>query len=96
VELALPFHQKNPFIYAVSFKIYHIAGLPTGLTQRRRSEGRGSNFAVQPSPKPRRKKLCTVCGAEGVQNRYCRSCAVEVSRETMVRVALIGHEAEDF
>ena len=40
---------------------------------------------------PRRPKLCQVCGAEGVQNRYCRSCAVEVSRENMAQVALIGH-----
>jgi len=29
--------------------------------------------------------------AKGIQNRYCKSCAVEVSRETMVQVALIGH-----
>jgi hypothetical protein len=35
--------------------------------------------------------ICQVCGAEGVNNRYCRSCAVEVSRETMAQAALIGH-----
>src|SRR5882762_2401023 len=66
-------------------------GVPTRLTQRRRSEGRGSNFAMQPSPVPRRKKICMVCGAEGVQKSYCRSCAVEVSRNNMAQVALIGH-----
>jgi CRISPR-associated endonuclease Cas1 len=38
-----------------------------------------------------RKKICEVCGAEGIQNRYCRSCAVEVSRDNMAQVALIGH-----
>jgi CRISPR-associated endonuclease Cas1 len=65
--------------------------VPTRLTQRRRSEGRGKNFAAQSKSVPRREKICEVCGAEGVQNRYCRSCGVEVSRETMVRVALIGH-----
>jgi hypothetical protein len=36
---------------------------------------------------PKRIKLCEVCGAEGVHNRYCKSCAVEVSRDTMAQVA---------
>jgi hypothetical protein len=44
------------------------------------------------NPTPRRTKVCEVCGAEGVKNRYCKSCAVEVSRENMAQVALIGHE----
>ncbi|MBZ5658010.1 MAG: CRISPR-associated endonuclease Cas1 [Acidobacteriia bacterium] len=65
--------------------------VPTRLTQRRRSEGRGNKFSAQVNPVPRQGKICEVCGAEGVQNRYCRSCAVEVSRETMAQVALIGH-----
>jgi hypothetical protein len=65
--------------------------VPTRLTQRRRSEGRGNNFGARPSRVPPRKRICEVCGAEGVQNRYCRSCAVEVSRENMAQVALIGH-----
>jgi len=64
---------------------------PTRLTQRHRSEGRGNQFAAQAILAPHRPKLCQVCGAEGVQNRYCRSCAVEVSRENMAQVALIGH-----
>jgi hypothetical protein len=67
------------------------AAVPTRLTQRRRSEGRGNNFAMQPGPILRRQKICEVCGAEGVKNRYCRSCAVEVSKENMARVALVGH-----
>jgi CRISPR-associated endonuclease Cas1 len=65
--------------------------VPTRLTQRRRIEGRGNNFAAQADPVPHRKKICEVCGVEGVQNRYCRSCAVDVSREKMAQVALIGH-----
>jgi hypothetical protein len=36
-------------------------------------------------------KVCEICGAEGVKNRYCKSCAVELSRENMTQVALIGH-----
>jgi CRISPR-associated endonuclease Cas1 len=66
-------------------------GLPTRLTQRHRSEGRGNGFRVRANPTPRREKVCEVCGAEGVKHRYCKSCAVEVSRENMAQVALIGH-----
>jgi hypothetical protein len=65
--------------------------LPTPLTQRRRSEGRGNKFLRPAGPMPRQVKICEVCGAEGVKNRYCRSCAVEVAKETMAQVALIGH-----
>src|SRR5215469_8481028 len=64
--------------------------IPTRLTQRHRSEGRGREFALVANP-PRLAKICEVCGAEGVKNRYCRSCAVEVSRANMAQVALIGH-----
>jgi hypothetical protein len=42
-------------------------------------------------PHVRRPRICELCGAEGVKNCYCRSCAVEVSRENMMRTALIGH-----
>jgi CRISPR-associated endonuclease Cas1 len=65
--------------------------VPTRLTQRRRSEGRGTKFVERVNPLPRRMKICEACGAEGVQNRYCSSCAVELSREHMAQVALIGH-----
>jgi CRISPR-associated endonuclease Cas1 len=65
--------------------------LPTRLTQRRKSEGRGNKFELSIKPLPSPTKICEVCGAEGVKNRYCKSCAVEVSRENMAQVALIGH-----
>jgi len=65
--------------------------LPTRLTHRRRSEGRGNDFKVQTISAPRQPKICEVCGAEGVENRYCRSCAVEASRENMAQVGLIAH-----
>jgi hypothetical protein len=64
--------------------------VPTPLTQRHRSEGRDREFALVANP-PRLTKICQVCGAEGVKNRYCRSCAIEVARDTMAQVALIGH-----
>jgi CRISPR-associated endonuclease Cas1 len=63
--------------------------IATRLTQRH--EGRGNTFAMRSNPLPRWAKICKVCGAEGVKNRYCKSCAVEVSRENMAQVALIGH-----
>jgi CRISPR-associated endonuclease Cas1 len=65
--------------------------LPTRLTQRRKSEGRGKKFELRIKLTARPTKICEVCGAEGVQNRYCKSCAVETARENMSRAALIGH-----
>ena len=65
--------------------------LPTRLTHRRRSEGRGNDYRVQTSATPRQVKICEVCGAEEVKNRYCRSRAVDASRGTMAQVALLGH-----
>ncbi len=65
--------------------------LPTRLTQRRKSEGRGNQFELRIKPVPRPSKFCEVCGAEGVKSHYCRACAVEASRETMAQVALMGH-----
>jgi len=64
--------------------------VPTSLTQRRGSEGRGRKIRALANPVPQQIKICEVCGAEGVRNRYCRSCAVEASRETMAKVALMG------
>jgi len=64
--------------------------VPTRLTQRHRSEGRGREVTLVVNL-PRLRKICEVCGAEGVKNRYCRSCAIEVARDTMAQVALIGH-----
>jgi len=50
--------------------------VPTTLTQRRRSEGRGKKYTAQANPTPRQIKICEVCGTDGVRNRYCPSCAV--------------------
>lgn len=65
--------------------------IPTRLTQRRRSEGSGKMFAAVANPAPTQVKVCEVAGAKGVRNRYCPSCAVEVSREHMAQVAVIAH-----
>jgi len=65
--------------------------LPTRLTQRRRTEGRGNAFVMGKNPLPRRGRICEVCGAEEIKGRYCRACAVEASRGHMAQVALFGH-----
>jgi len=65
--------------------------LPTRLTRRRKSEGRGNTFELKIKPIPRSTKICEVCGAEGVKSRYCKVCAVEAARENMAQVALMGH-----
>jgi hypothetical protein len=65
--------------------------VPTRLTQRRRIEGRGNELAPSRSAPAKQIRVCELCGAEGIRKRYCRSCAVELSRENMAQVALIGH-----
>jgi hypothetical protein len=70
---------------------YTGGSLPTRLTQRRRIEGRGNEFTPRGSAVPKRIRVCEVCGAEGIQNHYCRSCAVEVARDNMAQIALYGH-----
>ena len=64
---------------------------PTPLTQRRRTEGRGKVFAARVVAGPRPANICEICGVEGIKKRYWRSCALEVAKETMTQVALIGH-----
>ena len=65
--------------------------LPTRLTQRRRSEGRGNSFKQRGDVTPHHPKICAVCGAEGINSRYCRKCAVEAARKTMADIASFTH-----
>jgi CRISPR-associated endonuclease Cas1 len=67
--------------------------LPTRLTQRRRSEGRGNEFVpgVLVAPYPR--KICPGCGATTQRGRLCPSCGREVSREKLIELAKIGRVA---
>src|SRR5580765_5459336 len=65
--------------------------LPTRLTQRRKSEGRGNTFKLKVKPISRPTKICEVCGTEGVKSRYCKACALEAARDNMAQVALMGH-----
>src|SRR5690242_15997622 len=65
--------------------------VPTRLTQRRKAEGRGKLFATRGIATPKQVRICEACGAEGIENRYCESCAVEISRDTMAQAALTKH-----
>jgi hypothetical protein len=65
--------------------------LPTRLTQRRRSEGRGNTLKLRGDLAPRYLKICSVCGAEGISGRYCRACAVDVAKKAMADVASLSH-----
>jgi CRISPR-associated endonuclease Cas1 len=62
----------------------------TPLTQRRRTEGRGLRYEASKIAVAQPPRVCERCGADGVSNRFCVACMKEVSKETMVEVALIG------
>src|SRR5215469_12290814 len=64
--------------------------LPTRLTQRRRSEGRGKEFVsrqVSAAPPP---KVCPGCGVTTHEGRLCRSCGRKVSGEKLIELAKRG------
>jgi len=65
--------------------------LPTRLSQRRKSEGRGNTFTMRPNIFPRHLKICAECGADGVTGRYCGACAAEAARRTMADIASLSH-----
>jgi CRISPR-associated endonuclease Cas1 len=65
--------------------------LPTPLTQRHRSEGRGNTFRQLGALTPRHQKICADCGTEGINGRYCRECAAEAARRTMADIASLSH-----
>src|SRR5260370_2580634 len=64
--------------------------LPTPLTQRRRSEGRGKEFIPDTEPAPYPRKICPGCGATTHGGRHCPSCGREISREELIESAKIG------
>jgi CRISPR-associated endonuclease Cas1 len=64
--------------------------LPTRLTQRLRSEGRGNEFTVEIASPPYPKKVCLGCGATTRGGRHCPSCGREVSRAELIECAKIG------
>ena len=67
--------------------------VPTRLTQRRRSEGRGNEFVLNTRPAPHPKNICHGCGTSTEGGRHCPTCGREVSREKLVELAKIGRSA---
>jgi len=68
--------------------------LPTRLTQRRRTEGRGKEFTVGTSPAPPRPpKICPGCGANTCEGRLCQNCGREVSKGKLIGLAKQGRVA---
>lgn len=64
--------------------------LPTRLTQRRRTEGRGKEFFLQLKPAPQPSKTCAGCGAATRRGRHCSKCGREVSGNKLIELAKIG------
>lgn len=67
--------------------------LPTRLTNRRRSEGRGKVFVAGVPPAPYPRKICPGCGTTTQRGRLCPSCGREVSREKLIELAKVGRIA---
>ena len=64
--------------------------VPTRLTQRRRSEGRGKQFVTDKTPAPRPKNVCHGCGTETQGGQHCSKCSREVSGEKLTQLAKVG------
>jgi len=64
--------------------------LPTRLTQRRRSEGRGKEFVLDTKTAPHPDKICPGCGATTRLGRNCPKCGREISREKLIELAKVG------
>jgi CRISPR-associated endonuclease Cas1 len=64
--------------------------LPTRLTQRRRSAGRGKQFVADTTPASHPKNVCPGCGATTRLGRHCPKCGREISREKLIELAKAG------
>ena len=64
--------------------------LPTRLTQQRRTEGRGKEFAFRAIPAPSPERVCLGCGAATMRGRHCLKCGKKVSGEKLVELAKVG------
>jgi CRISPR-associated endonuclease Cas1 len=67
--------------------------LPTPLTQRRRSEGRGNEFNPNTTPAPRPRNVCAGCGATTKEGQNCPKCGREISRDKLIELAKVGRVA---
>jgi CRISPR-associated endonuclease Cas1 len=68
--------------------------LPTRLTQRRRSEGRGKELIPDTKPAPHRENICRGCGKTiRIGRTNCAECAIGGAKERMVSAANLGRVA---
>jgi CRISPR-associated endonuclease Cas1 len=67
--------------------------LPTRLTQRRRSEGRGKEFVLKATSAPPAPNVCSGCGATTHEGRLCPTCGRQVSGEKLIELARRGRVA---
>ena len=67
--------------------------LPTRLTQRRRSEGRGKAYILETNTAQHPDKICPGCGATTRLGRHCPKCGREISREKLIELAKVGRAA---
>jgi CRISPR-associated endonuclease Cas1 len=64
--------------------------LPTRLTQRRRSEGRGKKFVLNAKAAPYPERICSGCGATTRTGRNCPKCGRAISGDKLTELAKIG------
>jgi CRISPR-associated endonuclease Cas1 len=64
--------------------------VPTRLTQRRRSEGKGKEFVLDAMPMPEPEPICHTCGAVTRGGAHCPKCGREVSRQKLSKLAKTG------
>lgn len=67
--------------------------LPTRLTQRRKTEGRGKEFVAVVAAAPNPERVCRACGAPAPHGKVCSKCGRAISRENMLEFAKVGRIA---
>jgi CRISPR-associated endonuclease Cas1 len=71
----------------------HGRSLPTRLTQRRRSEGRGNEFIFKVSHARHPEKICPGCGVTTRRGQLCLQCWHRISRLNLTELAKVGRIA---
>jgi CRISPR-associated endonuclease Cas1 len=64
--------------------------LPTRLTHRRRTEGRGREYIPSAAAAPAPPKVCPGCGVTTHEGRLCPTCGRKVSGEKLIELAKRG------